>query len=422
MNNRLNIQDLAGLLSEYTGKDKAEVEQFLKCLVAVVSEGVYTDKLVKIKGLGTFKIITVDKRESIHVNTGERFLIPAHYKFSFLPDKDLKELVNKPFSVFETTEILEDVNFSDMEESVEVSEKEKEVDDESVEEVMPEEKVVAAKTDLVPKEELIPEVAVKETEEEPVPEEAMPKTEEEPVPEGALSETEEKPVEKMAEPEPTTATASEERMIEKPTENPVDIKNEVVPAATPLIVPKTDVKTTPANKRSVLLWVVLAFMLILVAIGCFTIGRYYCFPDPVIVEMEPKVVSSDPQSLPDTMAKSEEQKQVVDSVFEHPDKPNRDSVLAKKPLTDPMPPKPLDTIQIKRGDRLTVIALKYYGNKLFWVYLYKHNRAVIADPNNVPIGTSIEIPIPAMYGIDAKSSASRAKAAALQTEILSGNK
>lgn len=98
MNNRLTIQDLAGLLAEYTGKDKNSTERFLREFIAVVSEGVYTDKLVKVKGLGTFKIIPVEKRESIHVNTGERFVIPEHYKFSFLPDKELRELVNKPFS------------------------------------------------------------------------------------------------------------------------------------------------------------------------------------------------------------------------------------------------------------------------------------------------------------------------------------
>ena len=123
MNNRLAIQDLAGLLAEYTGKDKNSSERFLREFIAVVSEGVYTDKLVKVKGLGTFKIIPVEKRESIHVNTGERFVIPEHYKFSFLPDKELRE----------------NVDFTDMD--VVLDEPDiKETEDESIEEMIPEEK------------------------------------------------------------------------------------------------------------------------------------------------------------------------------------------------------------------------------------------------------------------------------------------
>ena len=74
MNNRLTIQDLAGLLAEYTGKDKKNTERFLREFIQIVTEGVYADKLVKVKGLGTFKVIPVEKRESIHVHTGEHGL------------------------------------------------------------------------------------------------------------------------------------------------------------------------------------------------------------------------------------------------------------------------------------------------------------------------------------------------------------
>ena len=112
MNSRLTIQDLAGLLAERTGKDRSSSEQFLREFITIVSQGVFTDKIAKVKGLGTFKIVLVEKRESIHVNTGERFTIPAHYKFSFLPDKELRELVNKPFSFFETEELNEGVDFT----------------------------------------------------------------------------------------------------------------------------------------------------------------------------------------------------------------------------------------------------------------------------------------------------------------------
>ena len=144
MNSRLTIQDLAGLLAERTGKDRNSSEQFLREFIAIVSQGVFTDKMTKVKGLGTFKIVLVEKRESIHVNTGERFTIPAHYKFSFLPDKELRELVNKPFSFFETTELSEDVDFTDLDISNGAEEKESE--DESVEEILPENEETVSET------------------------------------------------------------------------------------------------------------------------------------------------------------------------------------------------------------------------------------------------------------------------------------
>ena len=67
-----------------------------------------------------------------------------------------------------------------------------------------------------------------------------------------------------------------------------------------------------------------------------------------------------------------------------------------------------------------MISLEYYGSKIFWVYLYEYNKSVIKDPNNVPVGTEIQVPAPELYGIDKHSRASAEKAAARQTEILSG--
>ena len=83
-------------------------------------------------------------------------------------------------------------------------------------------------------------------------------------------------------------------------------------------------------------------------------------------------------------------------------------------------PKVIARVKIEPGSRLTLISLKYYGSKLFWVYLYEYNKAIIKDPNNVPIGTVIEVPAPETYGIDCRDRSSVEKAAARQTEILSG--
>ena len=83
-------------------------------------------------------------------------------------------------------------------------------------------------------------------------------------------------------------------------------------------------------------------------------------------------------------------------------------------------PKVIARVKIEPGSRLTLISLKYYGSKIFWVYLYEYNKAIIKDPNNVPIGTMIEVPAPEMYGIDRRDRSSVEKAAARQTEILNG--
>lgn len=323
MNNRLNIQDLAGSLAERTGKEKDEMERFLREFVSIISDGVCEDKVVKVKGLGIFKIISVEKRESVHVNTGERFLIPAHYKFSFLPDKGLRERVNKPFSIFETTEINENVEFSDMEESVDKPDMETE--DESTEEILPDKEIPLEKVTSQP----------------------------------SLMEPADR-----TEPEPKSFSVSREK-----------------------------------RRKGIFIGVSIAIAILLI-IGFIA---FHIKPRPV----------------------SPESPRAEETVPKEPEPLLSDSMASPIPVKDSispaiLKPKILGRETIKKGDRLTLIALKYYGNKLFWVYIYQYNEAIIKDPNNIPIGTEIEIPTPEMYGIDAKSQQSREKAAALQTEILSG--
>lgn len=92
-----------------------EAEKFVSAIFDVVNEGLKTDKLVKVKGLGTFKVQAVKPRESVNVNTGERVLIEGHEKVSFTPDATMKELVNKPFAQFETVVLNDGVDFADIE-------------------------------------------------------------------------------------------------------------------------------------------------------------------------------------------------------------------------------------------------------------------------------------------------------------------
>lgn len=109
------MSELADRLAEKAGLKKREAQAFLTAVIDTIREGVNNDKMVKIKGLGTFKVIDVDARESVNVNTGERVVISGHQKLTFTPDAAMKELVNKPFSQFETVVLNEGVVFDDVE-------------------------------------------------------------------------------------------------------------------------------------------------------------------------------------------------------------------------------------------------------------------------------------------------------------------
>lgn len=119
---KISIQDLSSVLVDKRGLSKKEASNFISEMFDIVQQELEKEKLVKIKGLGTFKIIDVDDRESVNVNTGERVLIEGHGKITFTPDSLMKELVNKPFSQFETVVLNDGVEFEEEELREEVSE------------------------------------------------------------------------------------------------------------------------------------------------------------------------------------------------------------------------------------------------------------------------------------------------------------
>ena len=118
MEKKISVLNLAEELAEKSNISVAVSDSFIRSFFDVIAEGLAQDGLVKIKGWGTFKLSAVKDRESVDVTTGERILIKGYRKVSFLPESALKELINKPFSQFETTELSEDFPIED--ETVEV--------------------------------------------------------------------------------------------------------------------------------------------------------------------------------------------------------------------------------------------------------------------------------------------------------------
>ncbi len=319
MNNRLSTHDLALLLSERTGKSKEEALRFLQELVSVAGEALRDDRSAKVKGLGTFRVIRVEERASVSVNSGERFLIPSHYKLAFAPDKGLKEWVNKPFSFFETVELNEGVDFAEA---------------------------------------------------------------------GA----------------------------------PSDAEEEASPEAVPPVLPPAPVPGKRKKKPPVLAVLFLAACLAAVAAWGFFrlvrpgarggLDREGPLPEASAVTADDVFAEAGRQAVPAETAAAGEATAVADSsASEAPVPEETVSEEASRPET-------MASVTIKAGDRLVLFAKKYYGHKFFWVYIYEYNKEAISDPDNIPIGTELQIPAPEMYGIDASDRASVEKAALLQAQIL----
>jgi nucleoid DNA-binding protein/nucleoid-associated protein YgaU len=484
MNNRLTIKELAVELAKSAGKDYESVEKFLNELITVISEKIFTDRLIQVKGIGTFKIIQVEKRESVDVNTKERIVIPEHYKLTFSPEKDLKETVNKPFSFFESIEINDDSEFPPFETELE---KEKNIDEDedgddgvdsenesdTVREIglMPEpqpqpvfvERIKPEITNEL-KEHIIEPVAVKpvidkineevkreEEQKEKVAPEAIPVTnvmpEKTDEPKPVIEEIQEKAEQVIvqtdeAEPAVSPVKRIDEEVkaeieIEKPeqeeiyslkelnhlNENSMDEYSESKRKRDSYSNREREHNSEGNNSTLVILLLVLVVILIIALGSIVFMSRDVLFKGSStgVVKNEAATTNSHNQfTLPDDDTNSDSMADdwgiENDEFGGTEESENETANSAANTTTDS---NIIANVQIKRGDRLNLIALEYYGNKLFWVYIYEQNKSKITNPNSIPVGLSLEIPAKSVYNIDANDPASIRRASILQTQILS---
>lgn len=115
MKKKITTTELASFIAQREGTSKSSAEAFVRKFFEVIERGLLEDKYVKIKGLGTFKLVVVGERESVNVQTGERFQISGHTKVSFTPDNSLKELVNRPFAHFMAVDLNDDTETEELE-------------------------------------------------------------------------------------------------------------------------------------------------------------------------------------------------------------------------------------------------------------------------------------------------------------------
>ena len=108
------MSDLIASIAERYEMSVGDTEKFFQTMVEVMNDALRDDKLLKVKGLGTFKVTSVNARESVDINTGERIVLDGRDKITFTPDAVMRDLVNKPFAQFETVVVNEGVDFDEI--------------------------------------------------------------------------------------------------------------------------------------------------------------------------------------------------------------------------------------------------------------------------------------------------------------------
>jgi nucleoid DNA-binding protein len=391
MNEKITLQDIINLLCEKQGISPKDSETFVRTMFDVIEEALTNEKYVKIKGLGTFKLTEVNSRESVHVNTGERIEIQGHSKVSFTPDTSMKELINKPFSHFETVVLNEGVELEDTAvEEVEILEttdvSETTIVIEETTPPAPSEEVIP--TEETPVEEPIIEVpATEETIVEEIVEEEETIIEqpivEEPIAQEPIAEG---PIVEESEPEvPVKETIEETKKEEEKTVSIEEKEETHIP-----VVPQDKEKNEKSINR--ILWGVIVVLVLIILFGVY----WMFLRSEETPEVKPVVpVQEEQMAEPAPVAEEKPQEETLKIV--------QFIELSEEELRKERVPSFADTLDyqivgtqeeytLQKGETIIRASVRFFGTKKFWPYIVKHNMDVLPDPDNIPAGIRIKIP------------------------------
>ena len=402
MNEKITILDLANVLANKHSMEKKDAEQFIKGMFELVEEALSTEKYVKVKGLGVFKLTDVESRESINVNTGERIEIQGHTKISFTPDNSIKELINKPFSHFETVILNEGVELEETNEESQTPTISESSDTTDIIEKVVEESTIDIQQTTI-------EIIDTKTEEEVIAaekEEAVVVTEVTDTPEYKVEESSSDTyieTSEVIDDEPKNDKKGEfeiEESIDEPNEQAMANNEEIISETSVNEegeAPQEQEKEEKTNKSLILITI----LLILIIIG----GAYWLFgssdsdeESPTIENTEVSIENTD--SPIDNISTQPEQVKTEPDIQEV--KSNKEDNIASV-ISDEKVASIGDTLDyrivgtktthiLQSGETIIKVALKYYGAKNYWPYIAKHNEKTIKNANNVPKGTKLLIP------------------------------
>ena len=269
------IKDLAVAIVEKHSLNQPDADKFVDALFKLILEALDTDKIVKVKGLGTFKIVEVQDRESVNVNTGERVVIEGHGKVNFTPDNSIKDLVNRPFSQFETVVVNDGVDFTEIENEENDNDAAiiDQIDDNVFAAVAVKETKVEEKKDVIeekPEEEKIE----KKISEEPICEFQNEKIEDEPVVEPKEEEKKNESHKQKNEKESTEVVASELKSTEEPFEL-VDFSETEVNSAPEELTPEESISEEFSEKKNIVKIILCIVAAIILFVAGYFVGQYF---------------------------------------------------------------------------------------------------------------------------------------------------
>ena len=396
--------------------DKKTCEAFARTLFEVVEEALLSDKFVKVKGFGTFKLVSVSDRESVNINTGERFQIEGHTKVSFIPDNTLKEEINRPFAHFETIDLSDETEQAELD-AIDAAAAEEALENEEAEETV--EEVAEEMPAVEPAEEDVEEEVKEEVPEEVLKEEPVEEAEE-PMEEPVATEPQTIVTAEKKEKEPAKAEepAADTTLESEKAPEPEAEEQEEAPTALPVSYEYTE----QPPRRPFNWWKAIGvffFVLTLMLLSYF--AGYYRLLCPCIIGLpewtEPQPAQPAAKVQPTKTAPAKPQPAPAETTApkipenplkaENPEQPDPRKSKPAKP--DPAPRKqqsapaevapapPADTTvatqphTVARGETLYSIARKYYGSDKYVNVIIRHNR--IKNPNNIEKGTTLQIPI-----------------------------
>lgn len=415
MNNKITLQELAAVLATNMDVTKKTAEAYIRHMFDIVQEYALLDGQVKIKGFGTFKVVGVDSRESVNVNTGERVLIEGHSKLTFTPDAVLRDQVNKPFADF-TTVILNPATSLEEMEAIEADE---DVQEENlVEEPVPEsaeEVFVEEQSEETPNEE-----AVSDTEE--VTERSTSIPEETPEEEEETQEETESPI--IMQEEQTAVNHIEHQTVEQMTVGSQYVTNQTIQQMVASAVHQelTSRREVLVPKR-MLVWMSVLVVMLLCATFCggyymgsrgVTFASFVPSQESQVVSQQPKAKTVNTEFVKSKGKPTKTVKQQPKVKEEKPQAPAAKPEVTETKSQDKAPKLSPSEIRkraaeyeqvpdgeyliigtkgvhvMSRGDNMYKIAKKHYGNSELASYIIFYNK--FRNPDKVFLGAKVRLP------------------------------